>query len=123
MAKSFKTVVGFDALNKKLADAVKRMPEASKRFLDAEAELLKSRAMRHTPVRTGRLRGDWKRTESDGQKVEVNNNVEYAGNVEYGHRKKGGGMTKGRYMLHKAMAETNEFFEEDAEALFEELLT
>ena len=123
MAKSFKTVVGFDALNRKLAEAVKRMPEASKRFLDAEAEILKGRAKKLTPVRTGHLRNNWKKTDADSSRVEVNNNVEYAGYVEYGRRKKGGGMTEGRYMLHKAMAETNEHFEEDAEALFEELLT
>lgn len=122
MAKTI-TSVSFDELNRKLGEAVKRLPEVSNQFLDMEAELLNGRVKRLTPVRTGHLRRSWKQTKAAKAKVTVYNNVEYAGYVEYGHRKKGGGMTGGRYMLHKAMAETNENFEEDAEALFEELLT
>lgn len=121
--KPVKYSITFDQLNRKLADAVKRLPEVSNQFLDMEAEVLNTRVKRLTPVKTGHLRLHWKRTKASNAKARVYNNVEYAGHVEYGHRTKGGGLVKGRYMLHKAMAEMNEQFEEDAEALFEELLT
>lgn len=122
MAKKLKSNVSFAELNRKLASAVKNLPEVSNRFLDMEAEALVTRTKRLTPVRTGHLRGKWHRHKAKNAKATVYNNVEYAGHVEYGHRTRGGGLVSGRYMLHKAMGEMNDNFEEDAEALFEELL-
>lgn len=70
-------------------------------------ELLK-KVTEKTPVRTGRLRNEWRigEVEKRGNEyyIEVYNNVDYAEPVEYGHRTGGGkGIVKGAHMMELSL--------------------
>lgn len=118
---------GFDELAKALDNAEKRLPGARDKFLMQEAELLRGRAARLTPVDTGRLRAAWKRSGVSGGSVDIFNNTEYAAHQEYGHRVKirgkfTGKFIKGKHMLRDAFRETEQAFPADAEAILRGLL-
>ncbi len=97
-------------------------------------ELLVGRAKSLTTVDTGRLRSEWHRTKPQDGRVTVYNNTEYAAHVEWGHRQEVGkyipalGKTlkkpfvEGRHMLRDAVAETEEYMEDDVMEILEELL-
>ena len=115
---------GFDELEKKLAEAEKKLPGARDAFLLQEGELLRGKAAELSPVDTGRLRAGWKRSAVHGGRVEVYDNVSYAIHQEYGHRVKvhgkyTGRFVPGRHMLRNALNEKRERFQEDARDILE----
>lgn len=119
---------GLDTLIQKLDEASKKAPQVKSKFLAQEGELLRGRTVNLTPVDTGRLRADWKRSSVQGNKVAVFNNTEYAGHVEYGHRVKvhgryTGGFVPGRHMLRDAMEETKKNFPQDASDILKGILS
>lgn len=114
-------VEGLDKLVADLEKAAARVPNAKQKFLAQEAELLKGRAMRNTPVDTGLLRGSWE-VSALGNSVEVHNPVFYTSFVEHGHRVKihgrfTGTFVPGRHMLRKAVDETKANFVQDGRAI------
>lgn len=110
---------GLDRLNRALSKAAAQLPKERLRFLQQEAELLKSRAKLKTPVDTGRLRAAWSSTEPAGEEVAVYNNTEYAGHVEFGHRivawgRDTGRVKQGEHFLRDAIDESADNFQRDA---------
>lgn len=80
------------------------------------AKVLFDKVKQKTPVKTGRLKRNWKikgeRT-SNGYMSVVYNQTYYAPFVEYGHivhTKKGDKWVEGRYMLTKAQKETLDLY-------------
>lgn len=69
---------GFDELEKKLAEAEKKLPGARELFLRQEAELVRSDVVKLTPVDTGRLREGWKVSPLKAGTVDIYNNTDYA---------------------------------------------
>ena len=69
---------GAKELNAALKRMIKDYPKERDRFLRYEAEKVKGRAKKLTPVDTGRLRNAWHRTEPAGGSIEIYDNVEYA---------------------------------------------
>lgn len=119
---------GFDELAGKLADAAKKVPRAANKFVVQEAEVVIGNTKNNSPVRTGSLRRGWKRTRAKQGTVTIYNNTPYAAHVEYGHRVKvhgkfTGKVVPGQHMLRDGMQEAAQTFEEDAQAIFEELLS
>lgn len=115
---------GFDELEKKLAEAEKKLPGARDKFLMQEGELLRGKAAELSPVDTGRLRMGWKRSGVHGGRIEVYDNVSYAAHQEYGHRVKvhgkfTGRFIPGRHMLRDALGEQQKSFQEDAHDILE----
>lgn len=114
-------IEGLDKLVADLEKAAARVPNAKQKFLAQEAELLRGRAMRNTPVDTGLLRGSWKASVS-GNSATVHDSVSYAPFVEHGHRVKihgrfTGTFVPGRHMLRKAVDETKANFVQDGRAI------
>ena len=139
---------GLDDLEKKLTTIAKQFPSERDKFLRQEAELMRGRAVKNTPVDQGRLKGAWGKTQPANGAVEIYNNTEYAADVEWGHRQhkcwvpgawKGGrfvydpnaktGMMlkekfiEGAKMLHTAMDETKAEIRGDAKRILGGLLT
>lgn len=124
---------GFDGLDAILAKLEK--PEETLDKASAQVgETLAGRAKNLTPVDSGRLRNDWQRTKPLDGRVTVYNNTEYAAHVEWGHRQEVGRyvpaigkklkkpFVEGRHMLRDAVAETEEYLEDDVMEILEELL-
>ena len=121
---------GLDAMLAKLEDPKEVLDKTSAQV----GETLAGRTKNLTPVDSGRLRNDWHRTKPQDGRVTVYNNTEYAAHVEWGHRQKVGkyipalGKTlkkpfvEGRHMLRDAVAETEEYLEDDVMEILEELL-
>ena len=109
--------------------------EVQDKLLAQMGEQLVGRAKNLTPVDTGALRNDWKRTTPKEGRVEVYNNTEYAAHVEWGHRQKVGRFVpaigkrlkqpfvEGRHMLRDAVKETEAHFEAAATEILEGLLS
>ena len=128
------TISGLDALDKVLGK-LENSAEVQDKLLAQMGEQLVGRAKNLTPVDTGALRNDWKRTTPKEGRVEVYNNTEYAAHVEWGHRQKVGGVVpgigkrlkqpfvEGRHMLRDAVKETEANFEADATEILEGLLS
>lgn len=72
---------GTAELNAKLKRMVREFPRERDLFLRQEALALRDRAVRKTPVSTGRLRGAWSVGEPSGGSIEVFNDVEYSSYV------------------------------------------
>jgi len=53
--------------------------------------------------RTGALRDGWNLKKSIGGGMKIFNEISYAPYYEYGHRKRGGGIQKGAYLMSKAV--------------------
>ena len=104
-------IEGLDEFNRRLTEAVRRYPRKRDMILSANAELLRGAAARNTPVDTGTLRNAWMRARPSGGAVEVYNNTEYVRHVEWGHRTKDGGLVRGAKMLHNAVKECNDEFQ------------
>lgn len=68
---------GAEKLNAALKRMVKQCPREIARFMKMEAEFVKGRVKRLTPVDTGRLRNAWS-SNVMGATAEIFNNVEYA---------------------------------------------
>ena len=81
-------IEGLGELVNVLEKAAAKVPNAKRQFLAKEAGLVRSRAMKHTPVDTGLLRGSWKQTPANDNSVTIYNNVHYGIFVEKGHRVK-----------------------------------
>ncbi len=118
---------GFDQLEEKLQDILKKSPAIRDRFVAQEAELLLGRVKDNSPVDTGHLRNGWKKTDSEAGSCTVYNNVEYAAHVEFGHRVKTkagftGKVVPGAKMLHKGLQESEQTFKEDAGDIMKGLL-
>lgn len=119
---------GFDELIQKIEEAEKKVPRAKNKFLAQEAEIIRGNVVRLTPVDTGRLRAGWKRSRAHDSHIEIYNNTEYASHIEWGHRVKvhgkfTGHIVPGRHMLRDGMEEAKETFADDAQDIFEELLS
>lgn len=70
-----------------LRDAVDRLVSSSEANMRTLADTLEDEARRRAPVRTGRLRGSFKRRETktdDGLTIDVINEAPYAAMVEFG---------------------------------------
>lgn len=125
---------GFDELNEKLERMAKEGAQKQNQFVEQEAEILVGNVKESTPVQSGHLRNNWKRTRAVQGKVTVYNNVEYAAHVEYGHRQTPGryvpaigkrlkkDFVPGKKMLHRAMLQTSKTFKEDAEDIMKGLI-
>lgn len=125
---------GFDELNEKLERIAKEGAQKQNQFVEQEAEILVGNVKENTPVQSGHLRNNWKRTRAVQGKVTVYNNVEYAAHVEYGHRQTPGryvpaigkrlkkDFVPGKKMLHRAMLQTSKTFKEDAEDIMKGLI-
>ena len=134
---------GFDGLDAMLAK-LENSEDVRNKVCAQVGQLLVGRAKDLTKVDTGLLRlgtgatkdkeGGWHRTKPQDGRVTVYNNTEYAAHVEWGHRQKVGkyipalGKTlkkpfvEGRHMLRDAVAETEEYLEDDVMEILEELL-
>ena len=115
-------------LAKALERVVKDFPRERQRFLQQEAENLKTQVKLKTPVRTTNLRESWESGEVEGDSIEVGNPVEYSLYVEFPHRqfvygRDTGRITEGNYMLRDAVEETEENFNVDARAILRRLFT
>lgn len=106
---------------KELQDQLRRLndPAVSERVRNAAVNRVAgetlSRAIMHTPVKTGHLRRNWHATPAVDGIATVSNNTEYAAFVEYGHRQQPGrfvpaigkrlvrGWIPGQHMLQKAI--------------------
>lgn len=113
---------GIDELINALEKAAAKVPNVKRQFLSKEAGLIRSRAMKRTPVDTGLLRGSWKQTPPTDNSVTIYNNVHYGIFVEKGHRVKirgkfTGKVVKGRHMLKDAVDETKTNFRQDGMAI------
>jgi HK97 gp10 family phage protein len=113
------TINGIAELQRKLNEISTKAPAKTGIILAQEAELLKGRAAKNTPVDTGYLRNNWKTQITSPTTAEVYNNADYAIFVEYGHRVKihgkyTGKVVPGKKMLHTALDETEENFFDDA---------
>lgn len=125
---------GFDELNAKLERMAKEGTQKQNQFVEQEAEILVGNVKENTPVQSGHLRNNWKRTRAVQGKVTAYNNVEYAAHVEYGHRQTPGryvpaigkrlkkDFVPGKKMLHRAMLQTSKTFAEDAEDIMKGLI-
>lgn len=102
-------IVNIDDIKNRLFSLEKMFPGAIKSIMQQMAGVLLKSVKDKTPVDTGNLRRKWAlgevKADSKEASVEVTNNTEYAAHVEYGHRKRGGGMVEGRFMLRRAMDE------------------
>lgn len=108
--------------------------EALNKACAQTGELLAGRAKNLTPVDTGQLRSGWKRSRPENGRVTVYNNTEYAGHVEWGHRQETGKyipaigkrlkkpFVEGRHMLRDAVAESEEYLEDDIAEILEAML-
>ena len=130
---------GFDELEKKLAEAEKKLPGARDKFLMQAGQLLRDKAAELTITRKkhgGTLKAAWRRSPVHGGCVEVYNDTDYAAHVEYGHRvvvmkgPKGhkvkvftGKFVPGHHMLRDALNEKKERFQEDARDILEEMFS
>lgn len=119
---------GFDQLEEKLQDILKKSPAIRDRFVAQEAELLLGRVKDNSPVDTGHLRNGWKKTDSEADSCTVYNNVEYAAHVEFGHRVKTkagftGKVVPGAKMLHIGLQDSQRTFQKDAAKILKELVT
>lgn len=113
---------GFEELAEVLDKAATKIPNAKQQFLAKEAGLIRSRAMKNTPVDTGLLRNSWKQTAVTNNSVTIYNNVNYAAHVEHGHRVKirgkfTGKIVKGRHMLKNAIEQSKANFQQDGNAI------
>lgn len=118
-------IEGLDRLVRDLEKAATRVPNAKQKFLTREANLLRGRAMKNTPVDTGRLRGGWQANVS-GNSVVVSSDIPYAPFVEHGHRVKihgkfTGTFVPGRHMLKKAVDETKANFVSDGRMIMSQI--
>lgn len=119
---------GFDQLEEKFQDILKKSPAIRDRFVAQEAELLMGRVKDNSPVDTGHLRNGWKKTDSEAGSCTVYNNVEYAAHVEFGHRVKTkagftGKVVPGAKMLHIGLQDSQRTFQKDAAKILKELVT
>ena len=119
-------IEGLEELAQALEQASVKVPNAKRQFLSKEAAVLKGRAMKHTPVDTGLLRGSWKQTPPSDHSVTVFNNCRYGIFVESGHRVKihgrfTGTFVPGRHMLRKAVDETKANFAQDSKAIMQSI--
>lgn len=108
--------------------------EALNKACAQTGELLVGRAKNLTPVDTGQLRSGWKRSRAENGRVTVYNNTEYAAHVEWGHRQEKGRyipaigkrlkkpFVEGRHMLRDAVAESEEYLEDDIAEILEAML-
>ena len=121
-------IEGIGDLVAALERASARVPNAKQQFLAKEAEILRGRTMKNTPVDTGLLRGSWKQTQPSSDSVTVFNNVEYAAFVEAGHRqvvygRYTGKFVQGRHMLKKGIDETKANFRQDGQAILNSIFS
>lgn len=112
---------GAEKLNAALKRMVKQCPREINLFMRKEAELVKGRVKRLTPVDTGRLRNAWS-SNVMGATAEIFNNVEYAPYVEFGHRVKAygkftGTVVPGVHMLRDGVQQSANDFVKDAEQI------
>lgn len=122
------SIEGLDELVSTLETAATKIPNARKQFLAKEAGVIRGRAMKHTPVDTGLLRGSWKQTSATDNSVTIYDNVYYAPFVEKGHRVKihgkfTGKFVPGRYMLKKAIEESKANFAQDGKAILNSIFS
>lgn len=118
-------IMQFDGLEEFL-ERLERIEDGKQKkinsFVAREGELLKGLVVEKTPVDTGLLRGNWKRSRVAQGKTEVFNNTEYANHVEYGHRTRSGGYVKGQKMLHRAVLEFSKTYPEHAKKVVDDIL-
>ena len=115
-------IEGLGELVNVLEKAAAKVPNAKRQFLAKEAGLVRGRAMKHTPVDTGLLRGSWRQTPANDNSVTIYNNVHYGIFVEKGHRVKihgkfTGKFVPGRHMLKKALEESKASIQQDGKAI------
>ncbi len=122
-------IEGIDDFIAKLDNAVKNIPKKRNEFVKKSAENLIGYTKDLTPVDTGNLKNNWKRTRPYMGSIKVYNNTEYATHIEYGHRVKNRSgewvkdengkikFVKGTYMLHQGVEELRDNFEEDAKLI------
>ena len=115
-------IEGLGELVNVLEKAAAKVPNAKRQFLAKEAGLVRGRAMKHTPVDTGLLRGSWRQTPANDNSVTIYNNVYYGIFVEKGHRVKihgkfTGKFVPGRHMLKKALEESKASIQQDGKAI------
>ena len=121
-------IEGLNEFVKLLEKAATKVPNAKRQFLGKEAGLVRSRAMKYTPVDTGLLRGSWKQTPVTDNSVTIYDNVHYAPFVEKGHRVKihgkfTGKFVPGRHMLRKAVEESKASFQQDGKAILKSIFS
>ena len=122
-------IEGIDDFIVKLDNAIKNIPKKRNEFVKKSAENLIGYTKDLTPVDTGNLKNNWKRTRPYMGSIKVYNNTEYAAHIEYGHRVKNRSgewvkdengkikFVKGTYMLHQGVEELRGNFEEDAKLI------
>lgn len=102
--------VNIDEFKGKLNLITNTLPNVIDKLLKYTAGLVLKSVRMKTPVRTGNLRRKWAIGEissgGDNSSVEIINNAEYAQAVEYGKHSGKGGFFEGRFMLKRALDET-----------------
>ena len=116
------SIDGFEHLNKKWAKILAEHGEIKDTFLMQQGELLLADTKKNTPVDTGLLRANWKSTPVSDSSIKVYNNTDYAAHVEFGHRTRGGGVVKGRKMLHRAIVHRKSVFLAESRVIIRRLL-
>ncbi len=113
------SITGLDKLEQDMAVMIaKDFPQEFNAMLLDIAARLETEVKERTPVKTGRLQGDWKivppHKEAEYHVVGVKNTVDYAQPVEFGHRIKNRatgkvmGFVKGKHMLQNSLARIEE---------------
>ena len=117
---------GMDDWLKKLETMKKDFPKETEKFLMKKAEETIGNAKRYTPVNTGTLRNSWGRINGGKFKQIIFNNTTYANHIEYPHRivrgRKTVGLSRGHYMLHKALNRTKLTFYKDLGKVYKNLI-
>lgn len=126
-------IEGIDDFIAKLDNAIKNIPKKRNEFVKKSAENLIGYTKDLTPVDTGNLKNNWKRTRPYMGSIKVYNNTEYAAHIEYGHRVKNRSgewvkdengkikFVKATYMLHQGVEELRDNFEEDAKIIMDDI--
>lgn len=114
---------GFEEIIERLNRIEKRKQQKINQFVAQEGDHLKSLVQDKTPVDTGLLRENWRRSRVVQGTTEVYNNVEYANHVEYGHRTRGGKRyIRGQKMLHRGLFEFRKTYIDHARKVLRDIL-
>jgi hypothetical protein len=97
------------AFTKALRDALEANAQKAREAAFRSAQAIRTGAIRHSPVDTGRLRTGWQvdvdTNTSDRYRVRISNRVAYAAEVELGHTTKSGSRVRPQPMLQPAVAD------------------
>lgn len=146
-----KDVFGFDELSKSFQRLQKRYPNQADTLLMARGQAVQKRVKALTPVKTKKLRNSWRLKKVKLYKggtvrvVRIQDAASHAHLIEYGHKVyttggrkgkvgkynrvqqrvrgiKSHGKTEGVHMLEKAMTESEQRFERDAQTMLNKLI-